>query len=90
LPGIGKSTLARSLAELMAREGKEVRWAGVDAYTDVSMLMQRFGFETAAMLDVSAYVSLFIDQPETILIIDDIQAVSDRHKDAFTQFFSSL
>mgnify|MGYP001604664449 FL=1 len=90
LPGIGKSTLARSLAELMAKEGKEVRWAGIDAYTDVSVLMQRFGFETAAMLDVSAYVSLFINQPETILIIDDIQSVSDRHKDAFTQFFSSL
>ena len=90
LPGIGKSTLARSLAELVANEGKEVRWAGIDAYTDVSMLMQRFGFETAAMLEVSAYVSLFIDQPETILIVDDIQAVSVRHKDAFTQFFSSL
>jgi energy-coupling factor transporter ATP-binding protein EcfA2 len=90
LPGIGKSTLARSLAELVAKEGQEVRWAGIDAYTDVSMLMQRFGFETEALLDVSAYVSLFINQPETILIIDDIQAVSDRHKDAFTQFFSSL
>jgi energy-coupling factor transporter ATP-binding protein EcfA2 len=90
LPGIGKSTLARSLAETVAKEGMEVRWAGIDAYTDVSMLMQRFGFETTTMLDVSAYVSLFIDQPETVLIIDDIQAVSDRHKDAFSQFFSSL
>ena len=90
LPGIGKSTLARSLAESLAKDGKTVRWAGVDAYTDVSMLMQRFGFDTSTMLDVSAYVSLFIDQPETVLIIDDIQAVSDRHKDAFSQFFSSL
>ena len=90
LPGIGKSTLARSLAETLAKDGKEVRWAGIDAYTDVSMLMQRFGFETTTMLDVSSYVSLFIDQPELTLIIDDIQAVSDRHKDAFSQFFSSL
>ena len=90
LPGIGKSTLARTIAETLAKDGKEVRWAGIDAYTDVSMLMQRFGFETTTMLDVSSYVSLFIDQPELTLIIDDIQAVSDRHKDAFSQFFSSL
>ena len=90
LPGIGKSTLARSLAEILANDGKEVRWGGIDSYTDVSMLMQRFGFETTTMLDVSAYVSLFIETPETVLIIDDIQAVSDRHKDAFSKFFSSL
>ena len=90
LPGIGKSTLARSIAETLAKEGKEVRWAGIDAYTDVSMMMQRFGFETTTMLDVSAYVSIFIENPEIILIIDDIHAVSDRHKVAFTQFFFAL
>ena len=90
LPGIGKSTLARSLAETVAKEGMEVRWAGIDAYTDVLMLMQRFGFETTMMYDASAYASLFIDQQDTVVIIDDIQAVSERHKEAFSQFFSSL
>tara|TARA_B100001758_G_scaffold93796_1_gene80103 strand:- start:5386 stop:7689 length:2304 start_codon:yes stop_codon:yes gene_type:complete len=90
LPGIGKSTLARSLAETVAKEGMEVRWAGIDAYTDVSMLMQRFGFETTIMYDASTYASFFTDQQETVVIIDDIQAVSERHKEAFSQFFSSL
>ena len=90
LPGIGKSTLARFVAEILAKEGKEVRWAGIDAYTDVSMVMQRFGFETTTVLDVSTYVSVFIENSKPILIIDDIQAVSDRHKVAFTQFFSAL
>lgn len=90
LPGIGKSTLARSVAETLAKEGKEVRWAGIDAYTDVSMMMQRFGFEITTVLDVSTYVSVFMENPETILIIDDIQAVSERHKVAFTQFFFAL
>ena len=89
MPGIGKSTLARSLIQTLAEQGVQVHWGQLDAYCDVHEAMQRMDIEAPQILDSEGYVSLLKDQ-EVFLVFDDVHSISSRHQTAFSNFFKSL
>ena len=89
MPGIGKSTLARSLIQTLAEDGVQVHWGQLDAYCDVREAMQRMDIEAPQILDTEGYVSLLKEQ-KVFLVFDDVHSISSRHQAAFSNFFKSL
>lgn len=89
MPGIGKSTLARSVVQELAGQGIQVHWVQLDAYCDVHEAMQRMEVETPQILDVEGYVSLF-EQENMLLVFDDVHAISSRHQSSFSNLFQGL
>ena len=89
MPGIGKSTLARSLIQTLAEEGIQVHWGQLDAYCDVHEAMQRMEIEAPQILDVDGYASVLNGQ-NVFLVFDDVHAISSRHQTAFSNVFKSL
>ena len=89
MPGIGKSTLARSVVQNLANEGVTINWVQLDAYCDVKEAMHRMGIEAPQILDVEGYASL-LEQQEVLLVFDDVHSISSRHKASFSNLFQSL
>ena len=89
MPGIGKSTLARSLIQSLAEEGIQVHWGQLDAYCDVHEAMQRMEIDAPQILDVDGYASVLNGQ-NVFLVFDDVHAISSRHQTAFSNVFKSL
>jgi len=89
MPGIGKSTLARSVVQELAGQGIQVHWVQLDAYCDVHEAMQRMEVETSQILDVEGYASLF-EQENMLLVFDDVHAISSRHQSSFSNLFQGL
>ena len=89
MPGIGKSTLARSVVQELAGQGIQVHWVQLDAYCDVHEAMQRMEVETPQILDVEGYASLF-EQENMLLVFDDVHAISSRHQSSFSNLFQGL
>ena len=89
MPGIGKSTLARSVVQDLADEGVTINWVQLDAYCDVKEAMHRMGIEVPQILDVEGYASL-LEQRDLLLVFDDVHSISSRHQASFSNLFQSL
>ena len=89
MPGIGKSTLARSIVQALAEQGTQIHWVQLDAYCDVHEAMQRMEIETPQILEVEGYASV-LEQKEALLIFDDVHSISPRHQLSFSQLFKAL
>ena len=57
--GIGKSTLARRVAEDLIEKDLNVHWVQLDAYCDVHEAMKRMEADASQILDVEGYASSF-------------------------------
>ena len=89
MPGIGKSTLARRVAEDLIEKGLNVHWVQLDAYCDVHEAMQRMEADAPQILDVEGYASSF--QHENVaLVFDDVHSISPRHQESFSSLFKAL
>ena len=77
LPGIGKTSLARSISELMMNSGWRVRWATCSVDSDVeslaTMWLGRKGQNSTSAIAAS------VGSNRTLLVIDEAQQISSRH-----------
>ncbi len=89
MPGIGKSTLVRSIVQELAEQGTPIHWVQLDGYCDVHEAMKRMEFEMPHILDVEGYASA-IKSEETLLVFDDVHAIATRHQSSFENLFHGL
>ena len=89
MPGIGKSTLARRIAEDLVEMDLHVHWVQVDAYCDVHEAMQRMGVDVPQILDVEGYAS-YLQQEKVVLVFDDVHSISSRHQESYSSLFHAL
>ena len=89
MPGIGKSTLARKIAEDLVEKDLNVHWVQLDAYCDVHEAMQRMEADAPQILDVEGYASSF-ELENVVLVFDDVHSISSRHQESFSNLFQAL
>ena len=91
LPGIGKTSLLRVIAEEMICQGKDVRWATMHSHHDVGKLTAELLSKGDAPKDVGAATTALEDISEnTLFIIDELQAVHERHLPEITTLLTAL
>ena len=89
MPGIGKSTLARKIAEDLIEKELNVHWVQLNAYCDVHEAMQRMETNAPQILDVEGYASSF-EHANVALVFDDVHSISPRHQESFSNLFQAL
>jgi DNA-binding MarR family transcriptional regulator len=77
LPGVGKSSLARAVAEQVLSMGWTVRWASCGSDTDAAGVGKMWLGEDAPSFP-SAIISAS-DGPRTLLVLDEAQELHPRH-----------
>lgn len=94
LPGIGKSSLLRQVAEEFVGRGWDVTWVSIDAFTDLDSLSRDILQSAEGMRDVEAAVAAVAESglagEKTLLFVDELQAVHSRHSDLVCEFLTSL
>ena len=73
LPGIGKTSLLRGVADDLVKDGMIVRFATMESFKDIANIFQDWGYEFSsenAVLNASK---------KEVLILDELQEVSQRH-----------
>ena len=78
LPGVGKSSLARVIAEIVVNSGWAVRWASCSIDSDTSTIGEMWLGENLS--DSSTIISSAAGQ-RTLLVIDEAQELHHRHSD---------
>ena len=80
LPGIGKTSLLRVLAEESVAQGKDVRWVTMHSHHDVGKLTAELLGRDDAPKNVDAATAALTEICEnTLFVIDELQAVHERH-----------
>jgi hypothetical protein len=81
LPGIGKTSLLRVLAENALSEGWNVNWVTMQSFHDVGKLSSELLSLGDGPKDVEAAFSEVLDiAKKTLFVVDELQAVHERHK----------
>ena len=80
LPGIGKTSLLRCIADELVGEGKTVRFATMESFKDIEQIFAEWGLEFS-----SEGANLNLTKNE-VLILDELQEVSQRHLGRLEQF----
>ena len=73
LPGIGKTSLLRSISDILVKEGKTVRFATMESFKDISEIFTEWG------LEYSSESAALQSTKNEVLILDELQEVSLRH-----------
>ncbi len=73
LPGIGKTSLLRSIADELVKDGKVVRFATMESFKDIVEIIEEWGY------DYSSENAVLKSSKNEVLIIDELQEVSQRH-----------
>ena len=73
LPGIGKTSLLRSIADQLVKDGKIVRFATMESFKDIVEIIEEWGY------DFSSENAVLKSSKNEVLIIDELQEVSLRH-----------
>tara|TARA_B100000614_G_scaffold34141_1_gene26645 strand:+ start:5775 stop:7955 length:2181 start_codon:yes stop_codon:yes gene_type:complete len=77
MPGIGKSAFVHSLCVELGKQ-ISVRWAVANQFSDYYTIVNDWYPDESFPLDISA-ISAKLQDSQSILVIDDINLVSDRH-----------
>jgi len=81
LPGIGKTSLLRVLAENALSDGWNVNWITVQSFHDVGKLSSELLAIEDGPKDVDAAFSAVLDiAKKKLFVVDELQAVHERHK----------
>ncbi len=73
LPGIGKTSILRTLAEDYSTDGKIVRYASMDKFKDVTEIFQDW------KLNYTSVSAVLNETKNEVLILDELQEISQRH-----------
>ncbi|MAH91252.1 MAG: hypothetical protein CMA11_05730 [Euryarchaeota archaeon] len=82
LPGIGKTSLLRSIADKLVSEGKIVRFATMESFKDIVEVFDEWGF------DFSSENAVLNATKNEVLILDELQEISQRHLGRMEMFAS--
>ena len=82
LPGIGKTSLLRNLADELVKDGKIVRFATMESFKDIVGIIEEWGYD---YISENAVLS---SSKSEVLIIDELQEVSQRHLGRLEMFAS--
>jgi len=85
LPGVGKSSLAREVAELIINSGWTVRWASCSIDSDASAIGEMWLGES---LSDSSAISASAAGHRTLLVIDEAQELHTRHSEGVAELIS--
>ena len=80
LPGIGKTSLLRSIADELVSEGETVRFATMESFKDITEIFEEWG------LVYTSESAVLNSTKNEILILDEVQEVSLRHVGRLEQF----
>lgn len=84
LPGIGKTSLLRAIADEMVKEGKTVRFATMESFKDIGDIIEEWGY------NYSSENAVLSSQKNDVLIIDELQEVNLRHLGRLELFASKV
>ena len=73
LPGIGKTSLLRGIADELVRDGKTVRFATMESFKDIVEIFSDWD------LNFSSETAVLNSTKNEVLIIDELQEISLRH-----------
>ena len=73
LPGIGKTSLLRGVADELVRDGKTVRFATMESFKDIVEIFSDWD------LNFSSETAVLNSTKNEVLIIDELQEISLRH-----------
>lgn len=82
LPGIGKTSLLRGIADELVKEGMTVRFATMESFKDVTDIFADWEYQfssESAVLDLAK---------KEVLILDELQEISQRHLGRLEEFVS--
>ncbi|MDP6869606.1 MAG: ATP-binding protein [Candidatus Poseidoniaceae archaeon] len=80
LPGIGKTSLLRALADRFVEDGETVRFSTVESFKDIVSIFEDWE------LDLVSEKAVLNTTKNDILIIDELQEISLRHLGRLEQF----
>lgn len=78
MAGIGKSALVVSLCQMLAKE-YTIRWANAHSFSDYHSIVKSWFNDEAVPRDIQAF-SEAVNHDKTLLVIDDFNQLSERHK----------
>jgi len=84
LPGIGKTSLLRGLADALVQSGEMVRFARMDSFKGITEIIADWG------LSVTTDDAAIHATKGCVLIIDELQEISDRHLERVSKFVSKV
>ncbi len=87
LPGIGKTSIARKVAEKVMDKGWKVCWSTCNSDTDVSVIGSAW-LNGESPRDPQAIASVVCSK-KTLLILDEVQELSDRHTEAISDLLEA-
>lgn len=91
LPGIGKTTVGVALVNHLLAEGKTLRWATADEFSDFEALCSMMALSKTRPTDSEALCDYLTDQyGGEIFVFDDVHLISQRHLTRFHAFCKKL
>lgn len=92
IAGIGKSSVARKIADNYQNKGYAVHWANTDMFTDVVGVTKSWNLfiDSAIPNEIQNIVDMIGKMSKTLLILDDLDQIHPRHLEALESFFSQL
>lgn len=88
LPGIGKTSLARGVSDILTAKGWTLRWASCNIDSDISsianMWLQQSGLSSPDSITAA------VDSSRTLLVLDEIQELHKRHISAVEELLVTL
>ena len=88
LPGIGKTSLARAVADSLMEKGWILRWASCNGDSDVSSIAEMWLGQSGWSSPEAIATNL--DSSRTLLVIDEIQELNRRHLDNVANLLSEI
>ena len=82
LPGIGKTSLLRGIADELVKEGMTVRFATMESFKDITDIFGDWEYQ------FSSESAVLNSSKREVLILDELQEVSQRHLGRLEEFAS--
>ena len=82
LPGIGKTSLLRGIADELVKEGMTVRFATMESFKDITDIFTDWEYQ------FSSESAVLNSAKKEVLILDELQEVSQRHLGRLEEFAS--
>lgn len=82
LPGIGKTSLLRGIADELVKEGMTVRFATMESFKDITDIFGDWEYQ------FSSESAVLNSSKKEVLILDELQEVSQRHLGRLEEFAS--
>ena len=82
LPGIGKTSLLRGIADELVKEGMTVRFATMESFKDITDIFGDWEYQ------FSSESAVLNSSKKDVLILDELQEVSQRHLGRLEEFAS--